>query len=100
MATALMLRAPSDVLSKAQDELALRGYTPLQLSAELSLAVQLIENFLNGEIIDRNTYNLVCEKLNISINSAHDLSTENSVEDKVTSNIQAHINAIKLNNTT
>jgi predicted NACHT family NTPase len=100
MVTDLMLRTPSDILSKAKDELALRGYTPLQLSAELSLAVQLVENFLNGEIVDRNTYNLVCEKLNISINSAQDLSTENSVEDKVISNIQAHVNVIKLNSTT
>jgi hypothetical protein len=100
MATALMLRAPSDILSKAQDELALRGCTPLQLAAELSLAVQLVENFLNGEIVDRNTYNLICEKLNISINSVQDLSAGNSVEKKVTSNIQAHINAINLNNTT
>jgi predicted NACHT family NTPase len=100
MATALMLRAPSDILSKAQDELKLRGYTPLQLSAELSLAVQLVENFLNGEIVDRNTYNLICEKLNIPMNSVQDLSTGNSVENKVTSNIQAHINAIQLNNTT
>ena len=51
MATALMLRAPSDILSKAQDELALRGYNPLQLASELSLSVQLIENFLNGKIV-------------------------------------------------
>jgi predicted NACHT family NTPase len=99
MATALMLRAPSDILSKAKDELALRGYTSVQLAAELSLAVQLVENFLNGEIVDRNTYSLVCEKLNISIEFSQDLSTGNSVETKVTSNIQAHINAIKLNNT-
>jgi predicted NACHT family NTPase len=67
MATALMLKAPSDILCKAQDELALREYTPLQLAVELSLSVQLVENFLNGEIVDRNTYNLICDKLNISI---------------------------------
>ncbi|MEA5480199.1 NACHT domain-containing protein [Pseudanabaena galeata UHCC 0370] len=77
MVVALMLRASSDILSKAQDELTLRGYTPLQLASELSLAVQLVENFLNGEIVDRNTYDLVCEKLNISINSVQDLSIEN-----------------------
>ena len=100
MATALMLRAPSDILSKAQDELALRGYNPLQLASELSLSVQLIENFLNGEIVDRNTYSLICEKLNITINSVQELSAENSVENKVNTNLQAHINAIKSNNIT
>ncbi len=99
MATPLMLRAPSDILSKAQYELALRGCTPLQLAAELSLAVQLVENFLNGEIVDRNTYNLVCKQLNISMNSVQEPLTENPSENKVTPNLQAHINAIKLNNT-
>jgi predicted NACHT family NTPase len=88
MAIALMLRASSDILSKVQEEIALRGYTALQLSAELSLAVQLIENFLNGEIVDRNTYNLICEKLNISINSIQDLSVEKSIENKDNSNLQ------------
>ena len=97
MAIALMLRASSDILSKAQEELGLREYTALQLAAELCLAVQLVENFLNGEIVDRNTYNLICEKLNISINSVQDLSVEKSIENKDTTNIQAHIDTIRLN---
>ena len=83
-----MLRASSDILSKAQEELTLRGYTPLQLASELSLAVQLVENFLNGEIVDRNTYDLVCGKLNISINPVQDLSIEKSIENIETSNLQ------------
>ena len=88
MVAALMLRASSDILSKAQEELTLRGYTPLQLASELSLAVQLVENFLNGEIVDRNTYDLVCGKLNISINPVQDLSIEKSIENIETSNLQ------------
>ncbi len=92
MAIALMLRAPSDILSKVQDELALRGSNPLQLASELSLSVQLVENFLNGEIVDRNTYNLICEKLNISINSVQDLSVEKSIENKDNSNPQTNLN--------
>ncbi|WP_434686842.1 NACHT domain-containing protein [Pseudanabaena minima] len=88
MVAALMLRASSDILSKAQEELTLREYTPLQLASELSLAVQLVENFLNGEIVDRNTYNLVCEKLNISINTIQDLTIEKSVESKDISTLQ------------
>jgi predicted NACHT family NTPase len=96
MATALMLRAPSDILSKAQDELSLRGSNPLQLASELGLAVQLVENFLNGEIVDRNTYNLICKSLNISINSAQDLLLEKSIDNKEKSKLQ--INLDTLNN--
>ena len=88
MTIALMLRAPSEIICKVQDELAVRGYTPLQLATELSLAIQLVENFLNGEIVDRNTYNLICEKLNISMNSVQDLSVEKPIEDKDNSNLQ------------
>ncbi len=73
----LMLRASSDILSRAQDEISLKGYTPLQLANELNLAVQLVENFLNGEILDRNSYDLVCEKLNISLKPPLEISTEN-----------------------
>jgi predicted NACHT family NTPase len=90
MVAALMLRASSDILSKANDELLHRECTPLQLANELSLAVQLVENFLNGEIVDRNTHNLICEKLNISLNTLpenhestnrneHSLISENAV---------------------
>jgi predicted NACHT family NTPase len=68
MVASLMLRASSDVLAQARDELSRKGYAPLQLSRELGLAVQLIENFLNGEIVDRNTYELLCDKLNIHLN--------------------------------
>ena len=73
MVRALMLRAESDILIKAIDELSRTGYTPLQLAIELSLAVQLVENFLNGEIVDRNTYDLVCEKLNITTNPLQEM---------------------------
>jgi predicted NACHT family NTPase len=96
MATALMLRAPLDILSKAQDELSLRGSNPLQLASELGLAVQLVENFFNGEIVDRNTYNLICESLSISINSAEDLLLEKSIDNKDKSKLQ--INLDTLNN--
>ena len=88
MVAALMLRASSDILSKAQEEFALRGYTTLDLANELSLAVQLVENFLNGEIVDRNTYDLVCEKLNIPINSVPEMTTEKSIENEDISNLQ------------
>ncbi len=73
MVTSLMLRAESNILIKAIDELSQRGYTPLQLASELGLAVQLVENFLNGEIVDRNTYDLVCEKLNITVNPLQEM---------------------------
>ncbi|MFM7600043.1 MAG: NACHT domain-containing protein [Pseudanabaena sp.] len=97
MVAALMLRASSDILSKAQEELKLRGYTSLQLASELSLAVQLVENFLNGEIVDRNTYDLVCEKLNITINNIQELTIEKSVESKDLSTFQNPI--VSTNNT-
>ncbi len=77
MMTSLMLRASSDILSRAQDEISLKGHTPLQLANELNLAVQLVENFLNGEIVDRNSYDLVCEKLNISLKSPQEILAEN-----------------------
>jgi predicted NACHT family NTPase/transcriptional regulator with XRE-family HTH domain len=60
-----MLRATSEVANKAKDELLLRGYTPLQLANDLGIAVQLVENFLNIEIVDLSTYNLICGHLNI-----------------------------------
>ncbi|MFM7887092.1 MAG: NACHT domain-containing protein [Pseudanabaena sp.] len=69
MVAALMLRAPSEDILKAKEELVSNGYTSSQLASDLGIAVQLVENFLNGEIVDRNTYNLVCDKLNIPINS-------------------------------
>lgn len=72
MVAALMLRAPSDAILKAKEELSSSGYTSLQLASDLGIAVQLVDNFLNGEIVDRNTYNLVCDKLNIPINSPED----------------------------
>lgn len=65
MVSSLMLRASSEISGKAKDEVFQRGYTVLQLAEQLGLAVQLVENFLNGEIVDRNTYNLICDKLNI-----------------------------------
>jgi len=81
MDAAFMLRASSDILSQVNDELLNKGYTPLQLASELGLAVQLVENFLNGEIIDRSSYNLICEKLNIfssiSLNSFSETLPEN-----------------------
>ncbi|WP_271253259.1 hypothetical protein [Pseudanabaena sp. Chao 1811] len=64
MVVALMLRASSEVLVIAKDALTRSGYDTLQLANDLGIAVQLVENFLNGEIVDRNTYNLVCTKLN------------------------------------
>jgi len=72
MVAALMLRAPSEAILKAKEELSSNGYTSLQLASELGIAVQLVDNFLNGEIVDRNTYNLLCDKLNIPINSPED----------------------------
>jgi predicted NACHT family NTPase len=72
MVAALMLRAPSEAILKAKEELSSNGYTSLQLASELGIAVQLVDNFLNGEIVDRNTYNLVCDKLHIPINSPED----------------------------
>ena len=80
MVVALMLSASSEILSRAQDELSLRGYTPLQLASELSLTVQLVDNFLNGEIVDRNTYDLVCEKLNIAVDPDQDVAVEKAIE--------------------
>lgn len=81
MTTDLMLRVPSDMLSKAKDELAIRGYTPLQLATEINLAVQLVENFLNGEIVDRNTYNLICDKLSISTKEIDDTALNENPKD-------------------
>ncbi|NMF60285.1 NACHT domain-containing protein [Pseudanabaena yagii] len=72
MVAALMLRAPSEAILKAKEELSSNGYTSVQLASELGIAVQLVDNFLNGEIVDRNTYNLVCDKLHIPINSSED----------------------------
>ncbi|PZO45092.1 MAG: hypothetical protein DCF19_00955 [Pseudanabaena frigida] len=97
MVAALMLRAPSDILSQANNEISSRGYTPLQLAGELGLAVQLIENFLNGEIVDRNTYDLVCEKLNISLNS-HQKSLEKI--EKVNSKLENTDGDVYKNNST
>ena len=81
MDAAFMLKASSNILSQVNDELLNKGYTPLQLASELGLAVQLVENFLNGEIVDRSTYNLICEKLNIfeniSVNSFSETLPEN-----------------------
>ena len=77
MVTSLMLRVPLDVLDQAKNEILLQGYTALQLADELDLAVQLVENFLNGEVVDRNTYELVCEKLNLPL----DIYSETSIED-------------------
>ncbi|MCY7331928.1 MAG: NACHT domain-containing protein, partial [Pseudanabaena sp. CAN_BIN31] len=77
MVASLRPRVSSDIISKAQDEILLKGYTPLQLASELNLAVQLGGNFLNGEIVDRNSYDLVCEKLNISLKPPLEISTEN-----------------------
>lgn len=81
MVMALMLKASSDILNKAKEQLLLRKCTPLQLANELGLAVQLVENLLNGEMVDRNTYDLVCAKLNISINPFDGISSENLIED-------------------
>ncbi len=80
MVAALMLRASSDVLIKANDEISLRGYTPLQLAGEIGIALQLIENFLNGEIVDRSTYDLVCEKLNIASSPITEIPQETLAE--------------------
>ena len=77
MVTGLMLRASSDVLNRAGNEISRKGYTPLRLASELSLAMQLVENFLNGEIVDRHTYDLVCEKLNIPLNTSQETLSEN-----------------------
>ncbi|MBD2175355.1 NACHT domain-containing protein [Pseudanabaena sp. FACHB-1998] len=65
MVTALMLRASSEIANRAKDELSLREYSPLQIANDLGIAVQLVENFLNGEIVDLSTYNLICGHLNI-----------------------------------
>jgi len=91
MVASLMLRASSEVLAQAGNELSRKGYTPLQLSRELGLAVQLIENFLNGEIVDRNTYELVCDKLNIHLNFAQEKLPEpvESVELSIPNNNQS-----------
>ena len=91
MVASLMLRASSDVLTQAGNELSQKGYTPLQLSRELGLAVQLIENFLNGEIVDRNTYELVCDKLNIHLNFVQEKLPEpiESVELPISNNNQS-----------
>ncbi|TYQ28806.1 NACHT domain-containing protein [Pseudanabaena sp. UWO310] len=83
MVASLMLRAPADILSKARDEISRQGFTPSDLASELSIAVQLVDNFLNGEIVDRHTYNLVCEKLGISLTTLQEggeLSGENLSE--------------------
>ena len=83
MVASLMLRASSDVLAQARDELSRKGYAPLQLSRDLGLAVQLIENFLNGEIVDRNTYELLCDKLNIHLNFGQEKLPESIENDEL-----------------
>jgi transcriptional regulator with XRE-family HTH domain len=88
MATALMLRTSSEILRRAQDALSLRGYTSLQLANELSLTVQLVDNFLNGEIVDRNTYDLVCEKLNIAVDPDQDIAVEQVIKNRDDLNIK------------
>ena len=94
MITAFMLKASSEILNKAKQELLLRGYTAIQLATELDLAVQLVENFLNGEMVDRNTYNLVCRNLNIAVNPFQDISPD-AIEEKDTTRIQVPNDAIK-----
>lgn len=79
MVTALMLRATSDVTNKAKDELALRNYTLLQLANDLGIAVQLVENFLNGEIVDLSTYDLICNHLNIGFSEVGSTVKTNDV---------------------
>lgn len=63
MVAALMLRAPSEIIVKVKGEIERISYTYSQLACELGIAVQLVENFFNGEIVDRNTYDLICEKV-------------------------------------
>ncbi len=72
MVTSLMLRASSEVVKKAKEEFLKQGYSNSLLADELGLAVQLIENFFNEEIVDRGTYNLICGKLNINLELVQD----------------------------
>ena len=53
MVAALMLRAPSEIIVKVKGEIERISYTYSQLASELGIAVQLVENFFNGEIVDR-----------------------------------------------
>ncbi|NUN65429.1 NACHT domain-containing protein [Pseudanabaena biceps] len=99
MVPSLMLRTSSELADKARDEVFQRGYTVLQLAEQLGLAVQLVENFLNEEIIDRNTYDLICEKLNISednlteIQVNEDLTSVNSSQEKNNNHSNLEINS-------
>jgi predicted NACHT family NTPase len=83
-----MLKAPSEILDKAKEQIVLRGLTALQVATELDLALQLVENFLNGEMVDRHTYDLVCEKLNIATNPFQDISPD-LLDDKDVTSIQS-----------
>lgn len=81
MAAALMLRAPSEVIAKAKYEVEHIEISLSQLAIELGVAVQLVENFFNGEIVDRNTYDLVCQKLNIPSDTPSENLDDSDISD-------------------
>lgn len=63
--TPLMLRAPTEIIQKAEQELLRQGHSKEQIANQNNLAVQLVENFFAGDIVDRHTYDLICQSLNI-----------------------------------
>ncbi len=91
MTNALMLRASEDVISEAKQEILRRDQNFLELANEINISPQLIENFLNGEIIDRNTYELVCHSLNINSSDSQIKSSTEAIAPTV-SVIQEAVN--------
>lgn len=61
----LMLKASYELIDQAQSELLIRGDSYLQLAEKLEIAIQLVDNFFKGEIVDIHTYKLICNHLGI-----------------------------------
>jgi hypothetical protein len=67
--TSFMLRASAEITQKAEQELLKQGFNKEQIANQNNLAVQLVENFFAGEIVDRHTYDLLCQSLNLLTDS-------------------------------
>ena len=80
--TSLMIRASIVVIQKAEEEALRLGYTKEQIANQTNLAIQLVENFFAGEIVDRHTYDLLCQKLNISTESIESSELSNTINDQ------------------
>jgi len=60
-------RATSEILKKANAFLKEQEYTPTKLADDLSLDIQLVSKFLQGEAVDQQTFLKVCKKLEINL---------------------------------